>query len=93
VPAFKVSGGAKRIQKRPTKALPRTEERKRREMRLSEALAAARLELAENTGCSCAGYQVLADLVDAVEETLLARQKEADVILGLAELRRWGGSE
>ena len=62
-------------------------------MKLSEALAAARLELAENTGCSCAGYQVLADLVDAVEETLLARQKEADVILGLAELRRWGGSE
>ncbi len=64
-------------------------------MRLSEALARAKddLALSDGLGFEAVRIEALRDLVDAVEETLLARQKEADVILGLAELRRWGGSE
>ncbi len=66
-------------------------------MKLSEALEAAKkARLYHETRCtgySCCYGNVTEDLIDAVEETLLARQKEADVILGLAELRRWGGSE
>ena len=66
-------------------------------MKLSEALAAAKKarEYHETrcTGYSCCYGNVTEDLIDAVEETLLARQKEADVLLDLAELRRWRGSE
>ena len=62
-------------------------------MKLSEALAAAKAELAEQTGSILVDYGVLADLVDAVEETLMAQKREADLILDLADLRRWGGSE
>ena len=60
-------------------------------MKLSEALAAAKK--ARDEGGVADVCNALEDLIDAVEETLLARQKEADVILGLADLRRWGGSE
>ena len=38
-------------------------------------------------------FDALTALIDAVEETLLAQKKEADVILDLASLRRWGGCE
>ena len=62
-------------------------------MKLSEAMAAAKAELAEQTGSILVDYGVLADLVDAVEETLMAQKREADILLDLAELRRWGGSE
>ena len=62
-------------------------------MKLSEALAAAKAELAEQTGSILVDYGVLADLVDAVEETLMAQKREADILLDLADLRRWGGSE
>ena len=61
------------------------------EVKLSEALAAAKK--ARDEGGVADVCNALEDLIDAVEETLLARQKEADVILGLADLRRWGGSE
>ena len=62
-------------------------------MKLSEAMAAAKAELAEQTGSILVDYGVLADLVDAVEETLMAQKREADILLDLADLRRWGGSE
>jgi len=67
-------------------------------MRLSEALRDAKNALEEGEHCTCwehaEGMRVaLRQLIDAVEETLLAQKKEADIILGLAELRRWGGSE
>ena len=62
-------------------------------MKLSEALAAAKAELAEQTGSVLVDYGVLADLVDSVEETLLAQKREADILLDLADLRRWGGCE
>ena len=68
-------------------------------MKLSEALAAAKKARALHD-IECMGYMLCCDytmraddLIDAVEETLLAQKKEADIILGLAELRRWGGSE
>ena len=62
-------------------------------MKLSEAMAAAKAELAEQTGSILVDYGVLADLVDAVEETLMAQKREADILLDLADLRRWGGCE
>jgi len=61
-------------------------------VRLAEALKQAKETLGER-GNVLVPEHVLADLVDAVEETLMAQKKEADIILGLAELRRWGGSE
>ena len=62
------------------------------EVKLSEALKNAQ-KAYDDADKSDPAVWALKDLIDAVEETLLARQKEADVILGLAELRRWGGSE
>jgi len=65
------------------------------EVKLSEALARAKddLALSDGLGFEAVRIEALRDLIDAVEETLLAQKKEADIILGLAELRRWGGSE
>jgi len=68
-------------------------------MKLSEALAAAKKARDEhNIECMgyplCCDYTIRADdLIDALEAHLEAQKKEADIILGLAELRRWGGSE
>ena len=73
-------------------------------MRLSEALAAAKTALDDDCHpytecmdvempCHDRMHRALSDLIDAVEETLLAQKKEADLILDLADLRRWGGSE
>ena len=64
-------------------------------MKLSEALARAKddLALSDGLGFEAVRIEALRDLIDAVEETLMAQKKEADIILGLAELRRWGGSE
>jgi hypothetical protein len=63
-------------------------------VKLSEALKRAKdhLALCEELECA-ASPDALHDLIDAVEETLLAQKKEADLILDLADLRRWGGSE
>lgn len=56
-------------------------------MKLAKALAKTKEALAMYDH---SGYLEVAaqDLVDAVEETLLAQKKEADVLLDLAELRR-----
>lgn len=62
-------------------------------MKLAEALAAAKDALENYEPDSMTREIALADLIDAVEETLLAQKREADLILDLANLRRWGGSE
>lgn len=62
-------------------------------MKLSEALAAAKDALENYEPDSMTREIAMNDLIDAVEETLLSQKKEADLILDLANLRRWGGSE
>ena len=62
-------------------------------MKLSEALKYAKEAIADTEYGSMAQEAALHDLIEAVEETLLAQKKEADLILDLADLRRWGGSE
>ena len=62
-------------------------------MKLSEALAAAK-DARETTEPGSLTQEIaFDDLIRAVEAYLEAQKKEADIILGLAELRRWGGSE
>ena len=69
------------------------------EVKLSEALAAAKASRQYHyDNCmglqGCCDYEERADdLIDALEAQMEAQKKEADIILGLAELRRWGGSE
>ncbi len=62
-------------------------------MKLSEALARAKRAVNDMTYTPDDVEQALCDLIESVEETLLAQKKEADLILDLADLRRWGGSE
>ena len=62
-------------------------------MKLAEALAAAKDALENYEPDSMTREIALADLIDAVEETLVTQKREADILLDLADLRRWGGCE
>lgn len=65
--------------------------RKGAEMKLGDALANA--EKLYDDGCDDASdlYVALADLIDAIEAHLEAERKSAEMLLGLADLRRHGG--
>ena len=62
-------------------------------MKLSEALERAKNVAGDPRLPTSDVEEALIDLIDAVEETLMAQKREADILLDLADLRRWGGCE
>ena len=59
-------------------------------MILAEELEKAKAALRRWDGSERSALEYL---IDAIEEYLSAQKKEADLILSLADLRRWGGCE
>lgn len=62
-------------------------------MKLAEALAAAKDALENYEPDSMTREIALAGLIDAVEETLLAQKREADILLDLYLVRKRGSPE